>query len=233
MLKEWLEYLENQVGKGVYVWGAQGQRADSVGDVKDFINFRSKTNIMSGRAWKFYQKMEKEIGRENISFFDCSGLAMYFFQNLMGVAGSDASADGIWGGCTEIAKKNICPGDFAFRKEKGKMIHIGFVAADGNIIEARGSGYGVEKSPVSAGEWTHFGRHRWLQKEIEGENASDESDILKAKVERLQKTLLCFDEKCLPGYGADGKYGAETDNAVQKMMRWMEEFRNEVGYAGK
>ena len=234
MLNQWLEYLENQVGKGVYVWGAQGQRADSVGNVQDFIMFRSKTNVMGGRAWKFYQEMEEKIGKENISFFDCSGLAMYFFQNMMGVAGSDATADGIWGGCKEISKQDICPGDFSFRKENGSMVHIGFVAADGNIIEARSSGYGVEKRPVPDGKWTHFGRHRWLRDEIEGKTGANDGDQEMAKnIERLQRTLLCFDAGCLPKYGTDGKYGKETDAAVKKMLDWIENIRNEAGYAGK
>lgn len=258
MLTEWLNYLEKQVGRSVYVWGAQGQRATEINNVREWIFRRSKTDDMAARAWEFYQETEKSIGRENVVFFDCSGLAMHFFQNLKGVAKSDATAHGIWGGCTRIGKGEIRPGDFAFKQTNGRMTHIGYVAADGNIIEARASGYGVEKRKPSAGGWTHFGRHKWLREEIEGSPPTTSSSPPLscgqgeaggtagaspcptpgeaqggAKILRCQKLLLMWDPDCLPRYGADGKYGGETDGAVRNFLKWIEDIRRAVNYAGE
>lgn len=232
MLKQWLEYLEEQVGRSVYVWGAQGQRADGVGDVQEWIRDRSRTNVMAGRAWRFYQEMEKKIGQENITFFDCSGLAMYFFQNLNGIAENDTTANGLWRGCTSLSKGELQPGDFVFRQSEGKMSHIGYVAADGNIIEARASGYGVEKRALSEGKWTHFGRHKWIIEALAEDAAKKDPKKEKRSVKAWQEMLLQYDPECLPRFGADGKYGKETDTAVKKLIGELEALRKERGYGG-
>ena len=43
LLNEWLDYLEQWVGRGAYVYSAQGQRANEVGNVKAWIERKSKS----------------------------------------------------------------------------------------------------------------------------------------------------------------------------------------------
>lgn len=223
LLSEWLDYLEAQVGRGVYVYGAQGQRATEVGDVDAWIDRRSTSESTAKKAQKYYRQKAAEIGAENIRFFDCSGLAMYFFQNLKGISKNDASANTLWLGCKQIPKADLKPGDFVFIDTDGRKTHIGYVARDGQIIEARASGYGVEVYPQQARPWTHFGRHKWLRDEIEGNETVEQ--VPQRTVKQWQRLLLVYDPMCLPKYGADGDYGAETDAAMVQLIKDAEAFR--------
>lgn len=224
LLIEWLDYLEAQVGRGVYVYGAQGQRATEVGDVEAWIDRRSTSESTAKKAQKYYRQKEAEIGAENIRFFDCSGLAMYFFQNLKGISKNDASANTLWLGCKQIPKADLKPGDFVFIDTDGRKTHIGYVARDGQIVEARASGYGVEVYPQQSRPWTHFGRHKWLRDEIEGNETTGQ--VPQRTVKQWQRLLLVYDPMCLPKYGADGDYGAETDAAMAQLIKDAEAFRN-------
>ena len=223
LLSEWLDYLEAQVGRGVYVYGAQGQRATEVGDVDAWIDRRSTSESTAKKAQKYYRQKAAEIGAENIRFFDCSGLAMYFFQNLKGVSKNDASANTLWLGCKQITKSDLKPGDFVFIDTDGRKTHIGYVARDGQVVEARASGYGVEVYPQQARPWTHFGRHKWLRDEIEGNESTVQ--VPQRTVKQWQRLLLVYDPMCLPKYGADGDYGAETDAAMVQLIKDAEAFR--------
>lgn len=222
LLSEWLDYLEAQVGRGVYVYGAQGQKATEVGDVDAWIDRRSTSESTAKKAQKYYRQKAAEIGAENIRFFDCSGLAMYFFQDLKGISKNDASANTLWLGCKQILKADLKPGDFVFIDTDGRKTHIGYVARDGQIIEARASGYGVEVYPQQARPWTHFGRHKWLRDEIEGNETTEQAP--QRTVKQWQRLLLVYDPMCLPRYGADGDYGAETDAAMAKLIKDAEAF---------
>jgi hypothetical protein len=232
MLKEWLEYLENQVGHGVYLWGGQGKHVEDVADVRRYIYDKAQDDERAARVWKFYQTLSKV--ESDIRFFDCSGLAMYFFQNIHGITKSDTTAHGLWSGCTALKMSELRPGDFVFKQSGGKMTHIGYVTLDGEIIEARGSGHGVVKRPIDAGEWTHYGRHKWLKAEIEGGAAAAEKPVAKPAAKRTvkqwQSLLLMWNASCLPRYGADGKYGAETDKAVKALISELQSLREESGY---
>lgn len=98
------------------------------------------------------------------------------------------------------------------------------------MVEARASGYGVEMLPLNARPWTHFGRSKWLKSEIESEAPlPDVPADAKRTVEEWQKILLLWDPNCLPTFGADGKYGDETDAALRAMIEDAEAFRRANG----
>jgi len=227
ILNDWLDYIDAQVGRGVYLWGGQGKHVKDVADVKSYINSKAQDSARAAKVWKYYQTLSK--AESDIRFFDCSGLAMYFFQNLRGVTKSDTTADGLWKGCAKLTKSNLKPGDFVFKQSGGKMVHIGYVARNGRIIEARASGYGVVKRDLSAGSWTHYGRHKWLKAEIEGSTASTAKPAAKRTVKQWQSLLLMWNPNCLPKYGADGDYGNETDAAVAALIADLQALRNERG----
>ena len=177
MLTQWLNYILAQVGIGVYVWGAQGQTVAGVGgadQVRAWIYRRyasqsgdaGANNANAAKAWAFFQALSAKIGADKVRFYDCSGLGMYFFQQQQGLSG-DLSAAGMYRKCAPIGRADLEPGDWCFKASGGGISHIGYVAADGQVIEARQSGMGVVKRAVSAGGWTLYGRPAWLAEEIE------------------------------------------------------------------
>ena len=224
LLNDWLTYLDAQVGHGVYLWGGQGKHIEDIPDVKAYICSKAQDSARAAKVWKCYQTLRKT--EDDIRFFDCSGLAMYFFQNLRGITKSDTTAHGLWEGCTKLRKADLKPGDFVFKQSGGNMTHIGYVARNGNIIEARASGYGVVKRTLSAGSWTHYGRHKWLKKEIESGASVTEAT---RTVKQWQNLLLMYDSSCLPKYGADGDYGSETDKAVKALIADLNALRKAHG----
>ena len=111
----------------------------------------------------------------------------------------------------------------------GRKTHIGYVARDLQVVEARASGYGVEAYPQQSRPWTHFGRHKWLKDEIDGETAQPETPTTPQTVKQWQSLLLIYDPTCLPKYGADGDYGDETDSAMQNLIADAQAFRKANG----
>ena len=75
-----------------------------------------------------------------------------------------------------------------------------------------------------------FCRSKWLKSEIESEAPlPDVPADAKRTVEEWQKILLLWDPNCLPTFGADGKYGDETDAALRAMIEDAEAFRRANG----
>ena len=232
MLSKFLDYLNAQVDVGVYVWGGQGEKVSTVGGdskVKDWMYrmYRSQSSSQSAnnknadKAYKRYQQMVKKYGVDRIVFYDCSGLGMYFFQNITGLASSDTTAAGMQRKCKPLSKSDLKPGDFVFKASSGKVNHVGYVVQGGYVIEARASGDGVIKRKLSAGGWTLYGRHPWLADYIEQNDI--ENPVLRrgsagVAVKRMQKLLLSKGLK-LPLHGADAEFGKETEVAVKAFQK--------------
>ena len=87
MLDGFLAYLDAQVGRSLYVWGAQGET-----DITErWIRTResSETNVQRVlRLWKTL----KEQGVSPIAAYDCSGLIMHYLKDMTGFFKSDMTA---------------------------------------------------------------------------------------------------------------------------------------------
>ena len=240
ILQEFLSYLEEQKKNGsIYVWGAQGQGGGVISE--NWIRRMETSGRNADRAivlWKRRKAEEKTALRA----FDCSGLIMYFFQNLKGILKSDTTAHGLKGMCSQISQSQLLPGDFAFRvytsgANKGRVYHVGVVVdAEKNVIEAKGRDDGVVKRPLNAeaGYWNAFGRPAFLKAEIEGGAPTPQpapvgwelsrvlkrtSSIMKGEdVRAVQRALIARGYSC-GASGADGQFGAGTESAVKAFQK--------------
>lgn len=240
VLQEFLSYLEEQKKNGsIYVWGAQGQGVETISE--SWIRRMETSRNNADRAIALWKKRKAE-GKAALRAFDCSGLIVYFFQNLKGVLKSDTNAHGLKGMCGQISQAQLLPGDFVFRvytsgTNKGKAYHVGVVVdAQKSVIEAKGRDDGVLKRPLNAeaGYWNAFGRPGFLKAEIEGGTAAPRpapagwelcrllkktSPLMKGEdVQAAQNALISKGYFC-GASGADGQFGAGTENAVKAFQK--------------
>ena len=170
-LDKFIEYLHEQEANGsIYVWGGQGQTGDQITEA--WIRSRETSTTNANRAITFW-KAQKAKGYTNLRAFDCSGLGMYFLQNLHSIYQTDMTSATMRSKCTKISRSELKKGDWVFRLDsKGNTYHIGFVVDDNlNVIEAMGRDVGVVKRHIDASGanyWNAFGRPECFAAEIEG-----------------------------------------------------------------
>lgn len=227
MLKEFIEYLENEVKNGsIYVWGGQGQKATEA------LIDKLETSAYNKKTAKALLKKRIKQGYSNIKAFDCSGLVTKAMEET-GVEGKgfDTTAQNLRKYyCTEIKRSALKPGDLVFRKNTTSTYHVGVVVDfDLNVIESRGRAYGVVKRPLNASGksyWNAYGRPKSLKAEIvKNEKQIAFTRLLKEKlikvrgddVKLLQTTLINKGYSC-GADGADGIFGSNTDRAVRKFQ---------------
>ena len=81
-LNEFISYLQEQVNNhSIYVWGAQGQ----TGITEDWIRKKETSKANGDRAVAYWKKQVNAGYGKTLRAFDCSGLGMYFLQNLSGI----------------------------------------------------------------------------------------------------------------------------------------------------
>ena len=240
VLQEFLSYLEEQKNSGsIYVWGAQGQGGETISE--NWIRRMETSRNNADRAIALWKKRKAE-GKSVLRAFDCSGLIVYFFQNLKGVLKSDTTANGLKGMCGQVSQAQLLPGDFVFRvytsgTKKGRAYHVGVVVdMEKNVIEAKGRDDGVVKRPLNAeaGYWNAFGRPAFLKAEIEGGAPTPQpapagwelSRLLKKAnplmkgedVQAVQRALISRGYSC-GASGTDGQFGVGTENAVKAFQK--------------
>ena len=168
-LEQFIAYLWKQVNNGsIYVWGAQGQTGSAITEA--WIRAKETSDTNAARAIAFWRKQLAK-GYEDLSAYDCSGLGMYFIQNLSGLSATDLTANGMMHLCAMISRAELQPGDWVFRiKSSGKAYHIGYVVDDRlTVIEAMGRDVGVVARGINASGsdyWEAFGRPSIFAAEI-------------------------------------------------------------------
>ena len=144
----------------------------------------------------------------------------------------------------QVYKANACPdasanGMFAQAAEKGDIAsmpdvpglmvrfngHTGVYVGGGKVIEARGFNYGVVETEIDRRPWTHWYRLPGLIYEGAARPAEylPGNRILRrglrgGDVKRAQEMLMALGY-ALPLFGADGDYGAETENTVRAFQK--------------
>ncbi len=234
-LNDFIAYLENEVKNGsVYVLGAQGQ-VYPFSD--DWLMQREHDDLHNvGRIKKTVEKRIADgYNTANIRAFDCSGLGMYWLQNLQKLLLSDLNANGMRGQCETLARADLKRGDWVFMVEGNRATHIGYVVNDDlDVIEARGRDYGVVKTKLKDRKWNAYGRPKMFASQIEAPatikrelKQGDKGDDVKA----LQRALIDNGYHKLPKYGADGSFGNETYEGVMALQKTLG--RHENGIAGQ
>ncbi|MBR0081315.1 MAG: C40 family peptidase [Clostridia bacterium] len=157
-LTAFLNYLAEQVGQP-YVWGGQHTKLTPE-------NFRSviekkEENSANRAAVIAYCEARFAEGKTVLYAYDCSGLGMYYLQNVTGVFDHDLSANGMLGQC-EAATEPKC-GYWVFRLTDGKATHIGYMVSDTEVIHAKGRAYGVVREPYKPSYWHRIGKPKCIE----------------------------------------------------------------------
>ena len=214
MINKFIKFLESQVNKAIYVWGAEGQQATSA------LIDKSKNTSRNKRRAKALLKKRIKAGIKKILAFDCSGLGVFWLL-ANGLISRDTTANGLKNKCTKISKSELAPGCMAFKTEDGHASHVGYCSDyDKSIVEARSSKHGVVKRHVDKGDWDWYGKPKFLEKYMD--NESEDDMIQKGEngtiVEIWQSDLIQTGHE-LPKWGVDGDFGDETKAATNAFKK--------------
>lgn len=177
-LSEFNQYLIEQVGQP-YIYGAQHLKLTE----SDYISIitRKESDPTYRASAIAYCKKLFDSGATVLYAYDCSGLGMYYLQNLTHTLPHDLSANGMMGLCdmTETPKR----GDWLFRvNEGGKATHIGYMVSDTEVVHAKGRAYGVVREKYKASYWHKVGKPKcveWDEAEQEQDEQSEQTEAIK------------------------------------------------------
>ena len=156
-IEAFLQLLEEQVGKGIYVWGGNGELLTEMPDPKAWIERHEQNAADAKRAIALYEKRIAK-GEKDVRAFDCSGL-VYWALKSVGVQKTDVSSRGLYVLCTPLASGKERAGDLVFHHDGTRIVHVG-VCVGAEQIECRGRDEGVVKSRRKRGYWNRVGRFK-------------------------------------------------------------------------
>ena len=235
-METYINYLNSEVDRGIYVRGAQGQNLLEMSDPEkwiremettrrsDYAQHKEEYDRNADRAIVFFRRRLAE-GVDPIRAFDCSGLTMYYAQNLCEIVNDDYNAASIYIKlCSAVSGPPTIRGQLVFRSSNGKpskIVHMGTYVGNGMIVECKGRDDGVIRRAYRESDWTHVGEWRELM-----QLCADPHPISKEQngepIRLLQEALNALDytdADCHP-LDADGKYGKKTANALERMIRY-------------
>lgn len=170
-LNQFIAYLNQQINiatvNGVsygepYVWGGQHlhltpsnyqsvihNRENGRGSYSDGTTYEA--------AAKAYCKRLFDAGLTDLYAYDCSGLGMYWLQNVSHISPNDKNAHGMMKWCT-LYKDTPKRGWWCFHvNSSGRATHVAYMVDDTHTIEARGRKYGVVKRTWKKSLWDKWG----------------------------------------------------------------------------
>ena len=233
MLKEFIDYLNEQVGQP-YVWGAQHLRLRP----SDYVSIicRKEENARHEKNAIEFCREAFTNGAKELYAFDCSGLGMYWLQNKQKLYKSDMNANTMMSKCTMVSTKPK-KGYWVFRISGTRASHIGYMVDDTHVVHAKGREYGVVKEEYSSYYWHAVGIPKIFAEEISGK---PETDIFVFKrvlkygstgedVKELKKLLLA------KGYGGLTISNGNFYSATSKVVKMFQKDKGLVvdGIAGK
>lgn len=239
------DYLEAQVNKAIYVWGGQGKNLSEMTQVQAEVWIRNReasrgsnsvsNTINADRAIALFRK-RLEQGIDPILAFDCSGLIMYFLQNLVGEFDSDRTAKQLYSLCDyHPSKQELVAGDLVFKGGATNTIsHVGVYVGEGKVIESFGRDVGVIKTDYSTGGWNFTGHLPQLDKYLKPDDekhpiySTVTSPLQRGEAYREMQEKLNKD-----GYTdadgnnlvVDGAWGKKSLAAFTKFMQYQEEIQ--------
>lgn len=212
--------IKAQNDLGCYCWGANGELASELKDVRIFIYNHETSEANAKTTYNLYVKRK---ANKELRFMDCSGEIVYGLRSSGAKASTfDTTAEGLRTKyCTVIEKKELREGDLCFKMSGGEAVHVGMYVGNNKVIEARGRKYGVVTRNILLGGWSKYGRLK-----IKWDDEPKKyvlTRILKkgckgSDVKMLQETLLQMGYP-LPDYGADSSFGSETKTAVKSLQK--------------
>lgn len=152
-LSEFNTYLTEQIGQP-YVLGGQHLRLTPENYVAQ-ITKREKDPTRRATAIKYCENRFAD-GKTVLFAYDCSGLGMYYLQNVEKVYSYDMGANSMMKQCTLMDEPK--KGYWVFRlDDRGKAVHIGYMISDTYVIHAKGRAYGVCREKYSS-FWHRIGK---------------------------------------------------------------------------
>ena len=202
-----VEYAKAQLGKP-YWYGTFGQTATELlhkSKKKQYPNYYTATDFQL----QYGQKVH-----------DCIGLIKGYLWSDTSTsspqyrAAQDISADGMLARCEErgdMSSMPELPGVLVFSPQ-----HVGVYIGNGYVIEARGHSYGVVKTQLPSRWWKNWGKCPWIEyiEEVQPKKETSKENLILT----FQKAAIADDKTLLTKYGADGKYGNETAEAMKKCV---------------
>lgn len=152
-LSEFIAYIIEQIGQP-YLWGGQHTKLTPQNYVA-VITRKEKTEENRENAIAFC-KRKFDDGATVLYAYDCSGLGMYWLQNLKHIFKSDMSANSMMAQCTIVNEPKR--GYWLFRLNGGKATHIGYMVSDTEVIHAAGRKLGVIKVAYAKSFWHRIGK---------------------------------------------------------------------------
>lgn len=226
-IERFIELLSTQIGKGIYVWGGNGENISCMENPIDWIR-RHETSVDNANRAETLYRNRMSLGVSPILAFDCSGL-VYWALKQMGLRKDDISSRGLFALGKEVSRNDIQPGDLCFkwRDKNGngefdvnEIYHVGVF--DGKrVIECRGRDIGVCAFDID-NSWTKFCRLEALNDE---ENVASQAVIFAVTNPMKQGDAFSLMQSALKaaGYGAelviDGKWGNKSQQAFNALIR--------------
>ena len=156
-VQKWIALLSEQVGRGIYVWSGNGQALDRMTDPEAWIEKRETSEENAARAVSLY-RIRKAAGIAPIRAFDCSGLMHWGLKSLH-ILERDVSSRTLYAKCTPLSgESELTAGDFVFRHDGKRIVHVGAYVGSGRVIECAGRDVGVVSGKLRKGYWNRFGR---------------------------------------------------------------------------
>ena len=174
-------YLDEQIGQP-YLWGGQGTLL-TPSNYKSVIAKHESDASNRAKVERFCEE-QFASGATELRGYDCSGLGMYYLQNLTHTLPHDLSANGMMGLCELVDEPKH--GYWLFRvNEDGKATHIGYMVSDTDLIEARGRTYGVVRRRYAKRDWHKVGKPSCMEwdepKPSEPTEPSETITVIKVK----------------------------------------------------
>ncbi len=220
-LSEFNTYLTEQIGQP-YIWGGQHTKLTPQ-NYTEVIDRREEKTANRVTVKAYCAKKFKD-GAIVLYGYDCSGLGMFFLENLKKIFSYDLSADGMKGQCKMTnAVKN---GYWVFKTNKGKATHIGYMVSDTDVIHAKGRAYGVVKGRYTKSAWDCIGIPKCVENDIPDPEKYIFTRALKYgcvgnDVIELKKLLIShgFDKGITTDTASSKKFGSATRREVKRYQK--------------
>ena len=155
---EFNAYLNAQVGQP-YCWGCQHTMLTP--DNYEAVITRKESDAVYRLTAISYCKARFDMGATVLYAYDCSGLGMYWLQNLKKIYTKDMNANSMMGKCEMVdTPKN---GYWVFRISDGKATHIGYMVTDTEVIHAKGRDKGVCRERYVKSYWHRVGKPNCIE----------------------------------------------------------------------
>ena len=173
MLNEFISYLIDQIGQP-YVWGCQHTKITP----ENYVRIIEKKEAGHGgypdgesyaQAAIDFCKKKFDAGATVLFAYDCSGLGVFWLEDLKHIWKTDANANTMMHRCTDLDTAGPpAKGWWVFRLDDAKQraTHIGYMVDNQYMIEAKGRKYGVVKTKFKASAWDVWGIPKVFEDEI-------------------------------------------------------------------